>query len=102
MIRNLLERFLFKGFKEDMYADGITPEELVLFFKDLSRIDKIDEILKSIIKRDRVAYFNASNNEEREKVRGAFYRVLWLLREIRNQRKIEEKSKEEYTSPRHA
>ena|SRR3990167_6737484 len=102
MIKNLLEKYLFESFKEDVYSDGITPEELIQFFKDISRVEKVDEVFKSIIKRDRVAYFNASTNEEREKIRGAFYRTLWLLRELRSQRKIEEKGGEGLSSPRHA
>src|SRR3990167_10040556 len=83
------QKFLEK-YRDDLFADTLTPSETKLVFKDLAGIEGIDEFLKSIIKNDRVIYFNASK-ETQDQVKGACLRTIWLLRSIQAIRPSKEK-----------
>lgn len=81
-----LEAEFLRRQNEDLLADDVPQEVADLILKDLSEIDKIDLLLKSMLKKDRAHYFNATP-ETQQLVKGAFMRTIWLLKQIRSQRK---------------
>jgi len=92
-----------EGFDEDKDADKIDVEQTKLFFKDLSGVENIDDILKSMLKADRIRYFNAPP-ESQNQIKGAFNRTLYWLNEIRKARDKKEKVGKDnvgYANPRH-
>lgn len=86
----------------DILADDLSPEQVNSVFMDLSSVENIDLLLKSILKKDRVRYFNAQI-ETQPVIKGAYMRTIWLLKAIREKRdrKVEQADLVKFTSPRH-
>lgn len=91
---NFLEKYT-----DDLFAETLTKKEQNEVFKDLSKIDGLEDFLKSIVKNDRITYFN-SPKEAQDQVKGACYRTIWLLRGIQALKQGKEKA-EKLVSPRH-
>lgn len=89
-------------FKEDMDTLDYDEELKNQVMSEMAGVHNIDDLLKAILKRDRVRYFNVPI-ESQQSVKGAFMRTLWLLKMIREQRKPERKpdSVIAFRSPRH-
>ena len=56
------------------------------FFQQLANIDESDSYLKDMAAKDMVRYFGAANDKERDMVRGAFARTVYLENKIRSTR----------------
>ena len=89
-----------RRFKEDFNFESLSEEESNLVFQDLSKIDNVDDFLLSTLKNDRLRYFGAPK-ESQDMIKGAFMRIVWLLKEIRNKRNLKEKvANAKYSNPR--
>ena len=87
-------------FNEDQLSDSLDEDAAKQVLQDLSKVDNMDDFLLSTLKNDRMRFFNAPV-ESHNVIKGAFLRTLWLLKEIRNKRKVEEKvANVKYTNPR--
>jgi len=62
-------------------------QESELFFQQLAGLEGIDEYLKDMAAKDMVRYFGASNDKERDMVRGAFARTVYIENKVRAIRK---------------
>lgn len=98
----LNREFLYR-YSADILADDVTPETASIVLMDLASTQNIDLYLKSILKKDRVRYFNAQPLEQ-PVIKGAYMRTIWLLKAIRDKRdkKAEQTNIIKFTSPRHA
>ena len=74
------------NFTEDIFAEDLDKAQIDFVFKKISEIEGIDEFIKSVLKQDRIRYFNAPV-ESQQYIKGAFSRFLWLLTSVRNIRK---------------
>src|SRR3990167_5189728 len=95
----LLEKEFLARFKEDFDIEALDSEANALVIKDLSKIEDIDGFLLTLLKADRLKYFN-SVPESQSLIKGAFLRTLWLLKEIRKNRDLKEQKvvkKQKYT-----
>lgn len=101
-----LEKEYLKRFKEDIHYEYIDEKQANEIYYDMSRVEDIDRLLESLIKSDRIRFFN-STSEQQEVVRGGFSRTIYLLKNIRKSRetgspKKKSVKKDRFTSPRHA
>lgn len=69
-------------YSDDIHADEISPEQESIIMADIGNVPNIDELIKSILKKDRVRFFN-SPVESQGMVKGAFMRTVWLLKSAR-------------------
>ena len=77
-----LEKEYLRRYSEDITATDVPPEIADKIFADLGSAEMFDTLLKSILKADRVRYFNAAPDQQ-GMVRGAFMRTLYLLKKGR-------------------
>ena len=100
-----IENEYLSRFTEDISMDSLDKEAGDILLQEISRIENIDEYLTTVIKKDRVRYFN-SPKESLDLIKGAALRAIWLLKEIRGKRELgdgksEKVVKAKYNNPRH-
>ena len=96
--KNPVDEFI-KAYEEDIFAGDLTDKEVDRIFIDVSGIDGIQDLLRSILKKDRVRFFNSHPNDQ-PVIRGAFLRTMWLLQRMKKAVKPKA-SPVKLTSPRH-
>lgn len=65
---------------------NVTNEDTIEMFKALSRVDGFDEYLRACMGDDIKLYFAASDEKQRDQVRGAYRRAIYfrsMLRKVR-------------------
>ena len=92
-----IETEFLKRYNEDILTEEIEEKEEKRILDDLKKIEGIEDFLKSILKKDRIRFFN-SPKETQDVIRGSFVRTLWLLTQTRSNNKEE---KTEYKNNRY-
>lgn len=81
-----LEAEFMRRYNEDLTAGDFTPEQMAMIFREMASVEHSRELLKSIIKADRVRFFNAPV-EGQAVVRGATARTIWMVKMMQNPKK---------------
>lgn len=99
----MVQDFSKNDYKEDdlldMLAELIDPnmsmydEEKARIFKELAKIDGIQEFFRAVQAADMRLYFQAGSDKERDAVRGAYSRIAWLRAGVKNVKVKEELDK---------
>ena len=84
-LRVKIEKYLFDKYSEDLIAESYDEKSVKEICQDIGKIQGVEEMLKSILKKDRVRYFNADPSSQGS-IKGAFYRTLWLLKMIQQEK----------------
>lgn len=94
-----LEHEVLSRFHDDFHVDTLTKDEINVVVSDISNIQNIEDYLLTILKNDRIRYFNTPK-ESQDLIRGAFLRTMWQLKEIRKSESSAKSSeKVEYNNP---
>lgn len=86
-------------FEEDASADLFTQEQYDAVFSEIAKVEGVSELFRSILKKDRIRYFNAPEASQGQ-IKGAFMRMLWFLKNLKEIRTPKEE-KVNHTSPKH-
>ncbi len=68
----------------DNIDDVIEKKEQERIFNEMSKIDGLHELFRAMMARDMRMHFNVATDKERDMCRGAFSRMEYLAKRVKN------------------
>lgn len=98
---NKIKKFLLKFYSEnelafalaskmgDLDDEEMTDKAVKLIFKDLAKVDGLPEYFRDTARKDVLRFFAATNDKERDVVKGAYARTAFLRSQVLKSRNID-------------
>lgn len=78
-VQEVVERLFFYFQQPELQSDKLDKRTLEMILADAGKDEKFVEALKAIAKGDRLRYFRAMNDAQRERIKGEYLRTLFLI-----------------------
>lgn len=85
ILKKIGEKLFWKFHKPDWDTSIFPMEVSDVLFIELRKVEHLPEFLRTLLKADRIRYFNAPDDKSRDIIKGEYIRTMYLLKSLKSE-----------------